>query len=526
MRGGVRVFEWAGGLDGGKILLGFSLVWDDCRWCNCRPWPRMKGNEINREDHSARFFVSRGRDIGGPYSESEMWQLCREGAFLDTDLACLEGASQWGGVYEVLHELEKETIPKASAWKRKFAERKYAGLHAIGLGLVDRHILKEWAKYYVICLMGLYAFVLAFDLFSYIKGLLNRGLSTMDMAYYYILRAPDMIWGIMPIVMGLSVLAMVSNLARANEFVAMKVAGMSPARIMRPCLMVAVLIGAAHFSFTEWVAPRCGAVLHGPVVVRIKNHMDAVENGIMKPFAIQNIQKSQSISGAWFDMKQNVVHRPFVEWADTAGNISTIFPAKPGDSHGHWIDGKWRLENVAFQFRLASDELPTVNLKFIASTNVVLSGLTPDQIHSICWVQQLNKRKQKQQLKLSLSSIQKFRREARFMAGTGDARWLENRLATEFHERFARPWIYVLIVLIPFYMGPRTGRDNTMIRAGICIGCTVLVLLLQKVFFSLGVGGILPPMMAAWAVIGIFMVGFSYLYVARALGLKSGVSIS
>ncbi len=486
----------------------------------------MKGNEINREDHPARIFVSRGRDIGGPYSESEMWQLYREGAFLDTDLACLEGASQWCGVDEVLHELEKETIPKASAWKRKFAERKNAVLHAIGLGLVDRHILKEWAKYYVICLMGLYAFVLAFDLFSHIKELLNRGLSTKNMAYYYILRAPDMIWDIMPIVMVLSVLAMVSNLARANEFVAMKVAGMSPARIMRPCLMVAVLIGAAHFSFTEWVAPKCGAVLYGHSVVRIKNHMDVVENGIVKPFAIQNIRKRQSISGARFDMKQNVVHEPVVEWADTAGNISTIFSAKPGDSRGYWIDGKWRFENVAFQFKLASDELPAVNLRFIASTNVVLSGLMPDQIRSICWFQQLNKRKQKQQLKLNFPTIQKFRRETRIMAGAGDARWLENRLATEFHERFAKPWIYVLIVVILFYMGPRTGRDNTMIRAGICLGCTVLGLLVQKVFFSLGVGGILPPMMAAWAAIGIFIVGFSYLYVARALGLKSGGSIS
>ena len=71
---------------------------------------------------------------------------------------------------------------------------------------------------------------------------------------------------------------------------------------------------------------------------------------------------------------------------------------------------------------------------------------------------------------------------------------------------------------------------------GVALGIVIGVFIFTEVEASVdcpplsanpdGFAGCQKAKSLSWAVIGIFMVGFSYLYVARALGLKSGVSIS
>ena len=125
--------------------------------------------------------------------------------------------------------------------------------------LLDRYLLRELLVPLLYCLAGFQIFWTAFDLFGNLKDYQNRELEWSQIGEIYILRTPELISTVLPIALLLALLYTLTNLARSNELVAMRAAGISLARISVPFFAVALFIGGTLFAVTEFVAPNASA---------------------------------------------------------------------------------------------------------------------------------------------------------------------------------------------------------------------------------------------------------------------------
>jgi lipopolysaccharide export system permease protein len=71
-------------------------------------------------------------------------------------------------------------------------------------------------------------------------------------------------------------------------------------------------------------------------------------------------------------------------------------------------------------------------------------------------------------------------------------------LLTQLQGRLASPFTCLAVVLIALPFGARAGRHNVFVGVASSIFICFAYFILQRISFSLGVGGFLNPVLAAW----------------------------
>ena len=91
--------------------------------------------------------------------------------------------------------------------------------------LLDRYLLSELLVPLFYCLAGFQIFWTAFDLFSHLDE--YQSLSWTQVGGIYLLKTPELLTTVLPIALLLALLYTLTHLAKANELVAMRAAGIS-----------------------------------------------------------------------------------------------------------------------------------------------------------------------------------------------------------------------------------------------------------------------------------------------------------
>src|SRR5579871_3138055 len=120
--------------------------------------------------------------------------------------------------------------------------------------LLDRYILRELVVYFCYCLGGLLILFVAFDLVDSLHRFEERGLHGRDVLHIYLIRLPEILVYILPVVLLVALLYALTNHARHNELTAMRNAGVSMGRICVPYFVVGFVLSLAMFAMNElWV---------------------------------------------------------------------------------------------------------------------------------------------------------------------------------------------------------------------------------------------------------------------------------
>src|ERR1700739_1476616 len=122
--------------------------------------------------------------------------------------------------------------------------------------LLDRYLLRELLIPLGFCLCGFLIFWIAFDLFGAIADFQKHNLVFSDVAVYYLVRIPEFLVLILPIVLLLALLYALTNHARYNELPAMRAAGISVWRICMPYFVVGLVFSLGSFALNELCVPN------------------------------------------------------------------------------------------------------------------------------------------------------------------------------------------------------------------------------------------------------------------------------
>lgn len=124
---------------------------------------------------------------------------------------------------------------------------------------VSRSLLAHLA----LMLGGFVPFMLLLELMSRGDDVVElHGSGAWTLAKYAVLRLPDLATFILPFAVLMAALLMLAKLARNNEIMALKAAGLSFYRLLLSMLPAALLVGLLHFIVSDQVVPRTQRMLN------------------------------------------------------------------------------------------------------------------------------------------------------------------------------------------------------------------------------------------------------------------------
>lgn len=346
------------------------------------------------------------------------------------------------------------------------------------LPILARYVLREFLRVFVLCMLGFLLVYVLVDFFDRFGTYLKYQPSIGTVLRYFLFKLPLIVTQLVPVATLAGVLLGLGVLARHNELTAMRASGVSTLQIGLPLLILAGLVSIGVLAWNELVVPYCAERFR---------HIEAVE--IRK----RPLKAVLDEHGIWFHGKAGIYS---IEHFDARhGTIVglTVYDFTPGFElkrlievpAARWQHDRWVLDGAIERRFDAAGGIPTRNL---GPEDFTLPD-EPDDMHVM----------QKEPEELNFHHL---RRQIREFSRKGiDA----TELRVDLDLKLAVPFVSLVMALIGVPLATRNPRRRplaTSIGIALVVGFSYWVLLALTV--SLGHGGAVPPVVAAWTANGIF----------------------
>lgn len=329
-------------------------------------------------------------------------------------------------------------------------------------------------------LLALGALAELLDLLDNGNTVIARNGRLSDLVYYALLITPTIAASVIPIATLIGALIAFGNLAGNNEIVAMRSSGMTLYWIVARLAPVALLIGVMYFMLRFAIAPyteiQVYEMLREP-----------------KPANETVSDERPSDGGYWISSGRIIL--AFEDVGDEGRRIQRVTIVDRDEdgamvrhtvaSEGHYEKGAWRFEGVTSRTTGEQGAAQAPGKEF-----TLMNGPQPIDILAATIP---NARARLRQPGLP---------EARIWAGSNSPAYHQ----TNFYEALAAPLVPMIMLLAAAPLALGTARHPSRARdmaIALCAGFGYL--LASGMFRSLGESGVMPPLLAVWGPVVIFV---------------------
>ena len=356
------------------------------------------------------------------------------------------------------------------------------------LSVVNRYLAWQFISLFVPILAGFVLLYIIIDLFDRLDSLLRFQATVDAAARYFLFKIPLMITQITPPAVITAVLLAFGMLGRRNEIVALRAAGVSLAQTAVPVMALALAISVAALIWNETVVPYSSRRFEYVNNVEIRKR---AVRGVLSDRAIWYHGADGFYNIDYVDRGQQTVYGLTIYRLDDEFRLRGVVNVPSA----HWVDGRWEATG-AVQYDLNGDSFN--------STPVPAGNFTiPETLDDFLEVQ-------REPEELSFIEL-RDRIESLTRKGIDASHYL-----VDLYLKLALPFSSTVLALIAVPIGGRLRRHPSIaaiIGLGSAVGFCYWVLL--GLSTSLGESGTVPPLIAAWAANGI------YVLVGAALFLSS-----
>jgi LPS export ABC transporter permease LptG len=352
--------------------------------------------------------------------------------------------------------------------------------------LLDRYLLRELLIPLGYCLGGFLMFWIAFDLFSELGAFQQDRLKPLEIARYYLVLTPKLLQDvILPAALLLALLYALTNHARHQELTAMRAAGLSLWRLCLPYLAVGFCCSVFLYLLNEHWLPNSSERAEE---IRKQHSQVPIRD---RAWQLNLIFRNDSDDRFWRIRAYNVdtgeMLDPYVAWRLPDGSHRQLIAERGVRSNGVW---------TFFGVRETVPDPTPDSPKVWEQTNILEVAEfseTPEQIRSEIKINQLTGIKAAKSPQLSIAEILHYKRlHPRLHPST------RALLDTQLYARLAGPWTCLVVVLIAIPFGAPGGRRNVFVGVAASIFICFAYFVVQRFGMTLGTGGYLPALLAAW----------------------------
>lgn len=348
--------------------------------------------------------------------------------------------------------------------------------------LLDRYLVRRLIAPLLLVLLSTIALYIVVDLTEHVGDMAkHKATATVILAYYWNLM-PQVIIDVLPFGMLIAVLILLTALERQQELTALKGAGISLYRLMVPALLVAVAGGLVMWLLAEHVVPGAN---------RTKEQLlDVIEGKATgaRSYRVTDRQWLLSRDDTTFynflryDGQQQTLYRLTIYRTDENMRLRLHQFAH----RAHWDGSAWVADGGWFRqfFPDGTDEFRRITRPLRLQ---VPEG--PDYFGQ----------------EYSSPSEMSFNELRQYIGELVQSGYQPSRLVVRLHQKIAYPLSAVIMVWLamPFALNRGGRRVTTMQGVALALGLGIAYSILVIVFSKLGEAEVLPPLVGAWAPVGL-----------------------
>ncbi len=349
--------------------------------------------------------------------------------------------------------------------------------------ILDRYIIKEVLSFVALAVAALTIMLIMQTLFELLDMLINKRVAWQYVAKLLIYRLPAYLVVTFPISLLASSELAISRFSTDGEITAMRAGGISLRRIMIPFLIASLIVSILSFCINDYIVPEANHISQNIIreIVLKKGPPNIMRNVFFRDaenryFYINRLDEDKMI------MQDIMVYEI------TREKFPRVITAK----RGVWVVDTWKLENGTIynydENGKITYEMNFVNLDIIVKEDLqkfFTNQRTPQEMSSKELSQQIDILKQ---------------------AGA-DTKNFE----VDYHMKFSIPYSGLIFVLLGVPLGLRVKRGGKATGVIISIVLVLFYYVLLSTTRSMGRGGMMSPVIAAWlpnivfGVLGIFI---------------------
>ncbi|NLT50159.1 MAG: YjgP/YjgQ family permease [Ignavibacteria bacterium] len=351
--------------------------------------------------------------------------------------------------------------------------------------IIDKYLVKQFLTMVLFGLLAISLLFVVIDLMENLDDFIDHNVSNGMIIKYYIVFIPEILRLITPVAVLLASLFTAGKMSNLNELTAMKASGISLYRFMIPFLITSFFISLISIYFGGFVVPDANK----EKVFIEQNYM---QKGIERTGSNVFFQDSRTriVSIQYFNTSDNIAHKVSIQEFD-AKDITQMISRMDAErmqydtSAGIWIvrDGVQRF------FRNNKETMnPFIEIK------IDYLGFKPADVV----------KKQQKPVEMTLSELNEL---AADQLKTGND---PTRILIEYHSRYSFAFASLIVVFFGLPISGNKRKGGMAIQVLIILLVTFTYLFLMKIAEAFGKNGVVNPVLTAWSVNFLFLLGAIY----------------
>jgi lipopolysaccharide export system permease protein len=352
------------------------------------------------------------------------------------------------------------------------------------MNTLQRYVSREFFKFLILCL-GIFLFMfLVIDFVQKIDNFIEAGVSKGVVFYYFLFKTPYIILQMIPVATLISIIILFCLFKKNNEILAMKACGLNLFKLSQSVIVISLFISIITFLFSELIVPYTSSRSNELWDIEVEKQDPTRFYGsdqiwYKSPDAIYWIRH--------FDSDRNIMRNPTFYFFDQGFRLTKRIDARAGI----WQNGTWRIEDGIVQ---KGDGDGNYELKRFKELFLEIPE-TPDTFV----------RKIKRPEDMSFQQLKNFSERVK-NEGYDNTRYL-----VDMNIKLAFPLISLVLVILGIPIALKLKIGGIPLAVSIGIGLCFLYMIIFSFSRSLGMSGVLPPILSAWTANLIFILFGIYL---------------
>jgi len=359
--------------------------------------------------------------------------------------------------------------------------------------IIDKYITSGFIWPFFYCLFLFVFLYTVADVLGHLDILIRQDIPFAVVKEYYLASLPLIFVQTSPFAILLATVFLLGNLNRNNEILALRASGVDTLRIVTPLILIGLAVSLAVFLVNDKLVPQSSVSINTVQQLYFnKNKADRTQE-------LENItifgKNGRLFYARLYDIKQKVLQDVVLLEHDT----NQVLKRKITAQRMEWTGDKWRFIGCAV-FRFDKEGNVLGKPAIFRTPKIIQFDDRPENLL-------------KEQTQPEFMNYGQLREYIHIL--DLESKSTAKKLLVDMYYKLAVPFTGLVIMIIGIPFALKRTRTKAIGSIGIALAISIIFYVANATFLALGKGGLVPPIIAAWAA-NIIFAGFGIYLLAKA----------